>query len=138
MDAALGHPVPTALAGDRWEGLRTQVWARLLVAALALPFGILLRPDPSFTAWRLLTLALAVVAVASALGWLGTTLRRGYAVQISLHLAFDVCLVTALAALTGGHQSPFALFYVLVVLTGGLQGGLAGGLATAVAASTAF
>ena len=138
MDATLGHPVPTALAGDRWEGLRTLVWARLLVAALALPFGILLRPDPSFTAWRLLTLALSVVAVASAIGWLGTMLRRGHAIQVYLHLAFDVFLVTALAALTGGHQSPFALFYVLVALTGGLQAGLAGGLVTALAASVAF
>ena len=138
MDSSLGNPVSTALAGDRWEGLRTLVWARLLVAALALPFGILLRPDPSYTAWRLLTLALGVVAVASAIGWFGTTLRRGHAVQVYLHLTFDVFLVTSLAALTGGHQSPFALFYVLVVLTGGLQAGLAGGLVSAVAASVAF
>src|SRR6185295_12836674 len=63
---------------------------------------------------------------------------RGHAVQVYLHLAFDVFLVTSLAAMTGGHQSPFALFYVLVVLTGGLQAGLGGGLVTAVAASMAF
>ena len=138
MNGMLGHPVPVALAGDRWEGLRTLVWARLLVAALALPFGILLRPDTSLTAWRLLTLALVVVAVASAVGWLGAALRRGHGIQVGLNLTFDVLLVTGLSTLTGGQHSPFALFYVLVVITGGLQAGLAGGLITALASGTAF
>ena len=31
---------------DRWSGLTTLIWARLLVASLALPFAFLLRPDP--------------------------------------------------------------------------------------------
>jgi len=120
-------------ADDRWGGLRTLIWARLLVAALALPFGVLLRPDPSLALWGLLGTVLVVVGAASGLFWLGTVWRRGFAVQVYLQLAADVATVTALAALTGGQQSPFVLFYVLVVITGGLQGGLAGGLITAAA-----
>ena len=50
-------------------------------------------------------------------------------------LAADVALITIMSVMTGGHESPFALFYVLVVLTGGLQAGLWGGLSAALAAS---
>lgn len=126
---------PAPRADDRWAGLRTLIWARLLVASLALPLGVLLRPDPSLALWGLLGAVLGVVTAISGLLWLGTVWRRGFAVQVYLHLAADVATVTALAALTGGQQSPFALFYVLVVITGGLQGGLAGGLITAAASS---
>jgi len=131
-------PRPTGLAHDPWSGLRTLVWARLLVAALALPFGILMRPEPPVLAWRLLAVTLVVVGVVSVVAWAGTVLRRGLRVQVYLQLAIDVALVTALSAFTGGHQSPFAIFYVLVAITGGLQAGLAGGLVTALASSTAF
>lgn len=120
---------------DRWAGLQTLIWARLLVAALALPFGVLLRPEPSLASWKLLGVALSVVGVLSAVFWLGTTLRRGLLFQIWLQLAADLVLITVLASLTGGTQSPFALLYVLSVITGGLQGGLAGALLTAFAAS---
>src|SRR5258706_423257 len=69
---------------DRWAGLQTLIWARLLVAALALPLGVLLRPEPSLASWRLLGVALAVVGVLSAifgpllvaLGLLAAALRR--------------------------------------------------------------
>ena len=138
MRQTLGHAVSVSPALDRWEGLRTLVWARMLVAALALPFGILLRPEALLTAWRLLAVALLVVTVASAVGWLGTMLRRGLGVQVTLHLVFDVLFVTALATVTGGQQSPFALFYVLVAITGGLQAGLSGGLLAALGSGIAF
>ena len=52
---------------DRWAGLQTLIWARLLVAALALPLGVLLRPEPPLASWRLLGAALAAVGVLSAL-----------------------------------------------------------------------
>ena len=140
---ALPEPGPRqsaeALVGlDRWGGLKTLIWARLLVASLALPFGILLRSDPTLGAWRLLGLALGVVATLSGLYWLGTVWGVGPRVQVSIQLAIDVALVTVLSSLTGGTQSPFALFYVLVAITGGLQVGLVGGLLTAVGASVAY
>jgi two-component system sensor histidine kinase PilS (NtrC family) len=109
-----------------------------VVAALALPIGILMRPDPPLGAWRLLGLALGAYALLSGVYWLGRVWRRVFQVQVYVQLALDVALVTALAALTGGHQSPFALFYVLIVITGGLHAGLPGGLVTAAAASAAF
>jgi hypothetical protein len=118
-------------SSDRWNGLQTLIWARLLVAALGLPFGVLLRPEPSLASWGLLGIVLAVVGVLSGLYWLGTTIRRGYLFQVYLQVLLDVALVTGMAALTGGHQSPFALFYVLAVITGGLQAGLPGALITA-------
>lgn len=120
---------------DRWAGLQTLIWARLLVAALALPFGVLLRPSPPLASWRLLGVALATVGVLSAVFWLGATLRRGFLVQVYLHLTADLLLVMGMASLTGGAQSPFALLYVLVVITGGLQAGLTGALVAAAGAS---
>ncbi len=137
MTAIAVHRAPPR-ADHRWEGLRTLIWARLVVAALALPFGILMRPNPTVTAWHVLSIALGTIGVVSAVYWAGTVWRRGYRPQIYLQLAVDVALVTVLASLTGGHQSPFALFYVLVALTGGLQGGVAGGLIAAAASSAAF
>ena len=80
---------------------------------------------------------LAVGAV-SVLLWLGTQLRRWFTIQLYLHLAVDAALVTGLAALSGGHRSPFALFYVLVVITGGIQARLVGGLAAAAASCTGY
>src|SRR5213075_2698753 len=120
---------------DRWGGLQTLIWARLLVAALALPFGVLLRPSPPLASWRLLGVALATVGVLSAIFWLGATLKRGLLLQVYVQLAADLLLVTGMAALTGGAQSPFALLYVLVVITGGLQAGLTGALVLAAGAS---
>ena len=119
---------------DRWTGLQTLIWARLLVAALALPVGVLLRPEPPLASWRLLGVALATVGVLSAIFWAGTGLRRAFLLQVYLQLAADLGLVTLMAALTGGAQSPFALLYVLVVITGGLQAGMLGALLAAAAA----
>lgn len=130
----LGAP----LSPDRFGGLRTLIWARLTVASLALPFGILMRTDPTIGAWRLLGAALGTVAILSGIYWLGTLWGRGRGIQISVQLAIDIALVTVLSSLTGGLQSPFALFYVLVAITGGLQLGLVGGLITAVGASVAY
>jgi two-component system sensor histidine kinase PilS (NtrC family) len=123
---------------DRWSGLRTLIWARLLVAALALPFGILLRSEPTIGAWHLLGITLGAVSALSGLYWLGTVWGVGRRAQIAVQLTLDVVLITLLSTVTGGMQSPFALFYVLVAITGGLQLGWIGGLITAVGASLAY
>ncbi|HEY2956229.1 MAG TPA: ATP-binding protein [Candidatus Eisenbacteria bacterium] len=122
----------------RWEGLRALIWARLLVATLALPIGVLLRPDAAEGAWWILSWSLIAVGVVSALFWLGTRLKRGFAAQVYLQLTSDLALVATLSALTGGRGSQFVLFFALVVISGGLVGRLPGGLFAAVGACAAF
>jgi two-component system, NtrC family, sensor histidine kinase PilS len=126
------------MSRERWGGLRTLIWARLLVAALALPFGILLRSESAIGAWRLVGLTLASVAVLSGLYWAGTVWGVARRAQIALQVVVDLALVTLLSSVTGGTESPFALFYVLVAITGGLQLGLVGGLIVALGASLAY
>ena len=130
---AIGAP-----GAHRFSGIQTLIWSRLLVASLALPFGILMRSDPPIGAWRLIGLALSVVALLSGTYWLGTVWGRAPRVQVSVQLTVDIVLVTVLSSLTGGLESPFAFLYVLVAITGGLQLGLVGGLITAVGASIAY
>ena len=48
-------------AADRWGGLASLVRARLLVATLALPVGVLLRPEASETSWWVLWWSLLAV-----------------------------------------------------------------------------
>lgn len=114
--------------GDRWAGLRTLIRARLLIAAIALPAGLLLRPEAGPNAWHVLVWsALGVVAFTVVL-WLGTMLRRGLGLQTALHLAGDAVFISALAGLTGGSESQFVLLFVLVAIAGGVQRGLSGGI----------
>ena len=98
--------IPTVRpTGDRWSDLLTLVWARLLIATLALPVGVLLRPaDPS--AWWVLWWSLLAVGAASTLFWLGVRIRRGAALQSHLQVATDLALVTAISALRGSQRSP--------------------------------
>jgi two-component system sensor histidine kinase PilS (NtrC family) len=131
-------PRPPGAERDGWEGLKTLIRARLLVATLALPIGVLLRPDAEERAWWVLWWSLLVVGVASALFWLGTGIRRGRVVQTYGQIGFDVVMVAVLAALTGGRDSQFVLFFGLVVVSGGLLGRLAGGLAAAAGACAGF
>ena len=123
---------------DRWEGPRTLIRARLLVATLALPIGVLLRPDASEESWWVLWWSLLVVGLVSALFWLGVRIRRGLQFQTYLQAAVDIALVTILAAKTGGRESQFALFYALVVIAGGLLNRIPGGILTAAASCGAF
>src|SRR5262249_4823699 len=58
--------------------------------------------------------------------------------QMGLQIAMDVVLVTWLASLTGGRHSQFVLFYVLVILSGGLLFDARGGFATAMASAACF
>ena len=138
------QPDPTALnaalanVGDRWDRLKTLIRARLLVATLALPIGVLLAPRATHEAWWVLWWSLIAVGVLSAFYWLGALLRRGERVQIYLQLVFDLALVTVLAAKSGGRESQFVVFFALVVIAGGLHERLTGGLVTALGASVAY
>jgi len=135
---AAGAPRASRRVADRWGGLASLVRARLLVATLALPVGVLLRPEATETSWWVLWWSLIAVGLLSALYGLGVRLQKGLAAQTALQLALDVALVGALSVWTGGRDSQFVLFFVLVVITGGLLGRLAGGVLTAGASCAAF
>jgi len=130
------EPRPSVL--PRWEGLRALIWARLLVATLALPIGVLLRPDATEGAWWVLWWSLLAVGVLSAVFWLGTRLQRAIRFQTYVQLSSDILVVSGLSALTGGRASQFVLFFALVVIAGGLVGRMAGGLYAALGACGAF
>ena len=123
---------------DRWQGLATAIWARLLVATLALPIGVLLGPDASQSSWWVLWWALLGVGVVSALFALGVHVRRGFLLQTYAQISADLVLVTAVAAFSGGRESQFVPFFALVVISGGLLGQLPGGLYAAAMACLAF
>lgn len=111
-----------------WDGLGTLIRVRLLVAVLALPFGILLRPDRSTDGVAVLGVALAGVGVLTVVWQLLLRLRRGLQAQQILQLAGDLALITFVSAHAGGRDSQFVLFYALVVINGGIMAGLPGGL----------
>ena len=121
-----------------WNSLRQLVLGRILVASLALPSGLLLRPDVTSRPLSLLALAMGSVAGVSVAWTLGGRLARGLKLQTGAQLGVDLALVTWLAAYTGGRGSQFVLFYALVVITGGVLGRVTGGLLTATGACAGF
>jgi len=129
---------PAREGPDRWDGLRTLIRARLLVATLALPVGVLLRPGAGESSWWIMCGALLAVGVCSALFWLGVRWRRGLRWQTYLQVSADLVLVTVLAALTGGRDSQFMLFFGVVVITGGLLGRIPGGVFAVLGACAAI
>ena len=137
-DAGGGAVRAPRRAADRWGGLASLVRARLLVATLALPVGVLLRPESSETSWWVLWWSLIVVGLLSAAYGLAVRLQRGLGLQTAVQLAGDVALVGALSVWTGGRDSQFVLFFVLVVITGGLLGRLPGGMITSVVSCAVF
>jgi two-component system, NtrC family, sensor histidine kinase PilS len=132
---APGHP---GGAGDPVRGLKTLIVGRLVVAALALPLGLLLRPDASGSAAAAFAGSALAVLVLSGLYALAARTGRLPSLQACVQLAADLVLVTLLAARTGGQGSQFVLFYVLVAITGGLLGRLGGGLYAAAGAGGAY
>lgn len=131
------HAAP-AVRPVGWGTLRQLVLARVLVASLALPSGLMLRPDVTDRPTALLSLALAAVAGVSVAWTIAERLRRGFLLQTAAQLGVDLALVTWLAAYTGGRGSQFVLFYALVVITGGVLGRVAGGVFTAAGACAGF
>jgi PAS domain-containing protein len=127
-----------ANVGDRWDRIKTLIRARLLVATLALPIGVLLAPRAAREAWSVLWWSLVAVGALSALYWVGAALRRGETAQYAVQFTLDLVLVTVLAALTGGRESQFVVFFALIAIAGGLHLRLSGGVATAVAAALGY
>jgi two-component system sensor histidine kinase PilS (NtrC family) len=122
----------------RWRGLSTLIVARMLVLTLAMPIGVLLHPAATLQSWWVLWWSLLAVGGVSALFALGVRMQRGAGIQTALQVGADLIGVTLLAALTGGRESQFVLFYALVVLTAGLLARLPGGLVTAACAGIGF
>ena len=131
-------PGPPGRAEDPVRGLMTLVWGRLVVAALALPLGLLLGPDATGEARAAFAGSAVAVVGLSVLFAFAARTRRALALQGYLQLAADLALVTALAAHTGGRGSQFVLFYVLVAISGGLLARLGGGLFAAAGAGCAY
>lgn len=131
--AADASPRPSA-----WRTLRPILLGRPLVAACALPAGLLLRPDLVGRPVAFAVLALGTVFAVSAAWMLLARRSNAVAAQLAAQLGVDLLLVTALATRTGGQGSQFVLFYVLVVITGGVFGRLTGGLLAAAGAVTGF
>ncbi len=125
-------------ADQGWVALQHLVVARVLVASLALPFGILLRPGVVARPMPLLWAALALTAAITAASMVAIRWRRGLGIQTYAQLATDLGLVTWLASFTGGRDSQFVLFFALVVITGGVMARVGGGLFASAGACTAF
>ncbi|MGH7741871.1 MAG: PAS domain S-box protein, partial [Candidatus Eiseniibacteriota bacterium] len=118
--------------------MSTLVRGRLLVASLALPLGMVLRPDTGSDGWKVLGAAFLTVIAMSALFVAGIRWRRMRVVQTYVQVASDLALVTALSAVTGGRDSQFQLFFGLVVITAGILAGVPGGLSAVVGACVAM
>ncbi len=131
---AEGTPVDDLLATlsaiTRW---------RLIVGAGALTLGVLLRPGMAMdTRWPLLGAGCAFLAAVTGVYALLIASRRGARAQAWLQVVGDGALVTLFAGLTGGPNSQFVLFYVVVVLWAGVVLETGGGLVAAAVASTGY
>jgi len=129
-----GNPVD-----ELWRMLAALVRWRVVVGVGALALGLLLRPGvgeatrTSLLGAGLTALAAVTVGYSLLLRW-----RRGAPAQAWLQAFGDCAMVTCFAAATGGANSQYVLFYVVVVLWAGVVLETTGGLATAVVASTGY
>src|SRR5262245_6121510 len=111
----------------------------MLVAAITLPLAFLLGPDEAISQRTTALLPVAVaLTVLSIIYMTGLAWGAWPRVQTALQIATDVVLVTWIASLTGGRHSQFVLFYVLVILSGGVLFDARGGLAVALASAACF
>ncbi len=136
--AAAGPPAGAGPRRARRGSLRQLVLGRILIASLALPSGLLLRPDVTDQPLQLLALAFAAVAGVSVAWLLAARLGGPIGWRTASQLGVDLLLVTWLSAYTGGRGSQFVLFYALVVITGGVLGRIGGGLLAAAGAGAGF
>jgi len=134
-----GAAAPGPMGAERaWGSLGSLVRARLLVGTVAIPIGLLLRPDAEAAPLSLVLGAFAALLGMSALYALGIRRRRGFEAQLYVQLTLDLVAITALAGWTGARDSQFTLFFALVVIAGGIVGRLTGGLYAAAGACAAF
>jgi len=131
-----GEGTPDA---ELWKMLAALVRWRLVVGVGALGLGLLLRPGVG-EATRSTLLGAGLLALFAVTGLYVVLLRvrRGATAQAWIQAFGDCALVTMFAAATGGANSQFVLFYVVVVLWAGVVLETTGGLATAVVASTGY
>ena len=131
-----GEGTPDA---ELWKMLAALVRWRLVVGVGALGLGLLLRPGVG-EATRSTLLGAGLLALFAVTGLYVVLLRvrRGATAQAWIQAFGDCALVTVFAAATGGANSQFVLFYVVVVLWAGVVLETTGGLATAVVASTGY
>lgn len=137
-DATAGGDAMATGSEGRWSGLQTLIRARMLVGLLALPVGILLGSQTAFDGWTMLLVALLALGALNGLFWAGLRLRRWPDLQARAQLVADVLFVAGIAAVTGGRDSQFVLFFAPVVIAGGLLQRVAGGVTTAVTACIAY
>jgi two-component system sensor histidine kinase PilS (NtrC family) len=126
----------TSVDGHRL--LRGVFWARLAVAALLLPLGILL-PEGMTPGINHSVLALALLTVAASSGALlfGPPPARPRRIAWLIAL-LDVALVTGVVAATGGARSIFTFLYVMLVTASCVTLSRTGGLTIAAAASALY
>src|ERR671925_2019936 len=118
--------------------LRGVFWARLGIAALLLPVGIVL-PDALMPGINHGVLVLALVTVATSSGALLLAPPRTHPRRIAWLVALlDVAIVTAVVAATGGARSIFTFLYVMLVTAACVTLSRTGGLTIAAIASSLY
>jgi PAS domain S-box-containing protein len=124
---------------ELWKMLAALVRWRAVVGVGALGLGLLLRPGVGeATRSTLLGAGLLALFAVTGIYMVLLRVRRGASAQAWIQAFGDCALVTVFAAATGGANSQFVLFYVVVVLWAGVVLETTGGLATAVVASTGY
>src|SRR5919108_3306996 len=123
---------------DAQRLLRGVFWARLGVAALLLPVGLVL-PDAMMPGINHGVLVLALLTVVTSSGGLLLGPPLAHPRRIAWLVALlDVALVTAVVAATGGPRSMFAFLYVMLVTASCVTLSRTGGLTIAAAASVLY
>jgi PAS domain S-box-containing protein len=111
----------------------------VIVGVGALGLGVLTRPEvPLAARLTLLGAALGILAAVTVVFALLVRSRRAPVAQAWLQALADCALITVLSAATGGANSQFVLFNVVVVLWAGLVLETTGGLVVGAIASTGY
>src|SRR5436309_15077052 len=123
---------------DAQRLLRGVFWARLGVAAVLLPVGLVL-PDAMMPGINHGVLVLALLTVVTSSGGLLLGPPLAHPRRIAWLVALlDVVLVTAVVAATGGARSIFTFLYVMLVTASCVTLSRTGGLTIAAVASVLY
>src|SRR5881397_1568455 len=123
---------------DAQRLLRGVFWARLGVAAVLLPVGLVL-PDAMMPGINHGVLVLALLTVVTSSGGLLLGPPLAHPRRIAWLIALlDVALVTGVVAATGGPRSIFTFLYVMLVTASCVTLSRTGGLTIAAAASVLY